>query len=157
MGLQSTGWLGAWKAAASTRVIAAESANDLAAGVRFAREHQLRLVVKGAGHDYLGRNCDPDSLMLWTRPMHGIELHDAFVPQGAPVGTPKEQAITVQAGVRWLEVYEAATAAGRYVQGGGCTSVGACGGFILGSGFGSFSKRFGSGSAGLLELSLIHI
>ena len=51
MGLQSTGWLGAWQAAASTRVIAAESAGDLAAGVRFAREHQLRLVVKGAGHD----------------------------------------------------------------------------------------------------------
>ena len=155
MGLQSTGWLGAWQAAASTHVIAAESAGDLAVGVSFAREHQLRLVVKGAGHDYLGRNCDPDSLMLWTRPMRGIQLHEAFVPQGAPDGTPTEHAITVQAGVRWLEVYEAATAAGRYVQGGGCTSVGACGGFILGSGFGSFSKRFGSGSAGLLEAEVI--
>lgn len=34
-GLQSTGWLGGWTAVASTRAIAAESAADLAAGVRF--------------------------------------------------------------------------------------------------------------------------
>ena len=33
MGLQSTGWLGAWTAMASMRAIAAESAADLAAGV----------------------------------------------------------------------------------------------------------------------------
>ena len=83
--------------------------------------------MKGAGHDYLGRNCAPDSLLLWTQPMRGIQVHEAFLPQGAPAGTTAQQAITVQAGVRWLEVYEAATAAGRYVQGGGCTSVGACG------------------------------
>ncbi|WP_136987685.1 FAD-binding oxidoreductase [Synechococcus sp. UW69] len=155
MGLQSTGWLGGWQAAASSRAIAAESAEDLAAGVRFAQQHRLRLVVKGAGHDYLGRNCAPDSLLLWTQPMRGIQVHEAFLPQGAPAGTTAQQAITVQAGVRWLEVYVAATAAGRYVQGGGCTSVGACGGFILGSGFGSFSKRYGSGAAGLLEAEVI--
>jgi len=154
-GLQSTGWLGGWTAVASTRAIAAESAADLAAGVRFARQHRLRLVVKGAGHDYLGRNCAPDSLLLWTQPMQGITVQEAFVPQGAPAGTAPVQAITVQAGVRWLDVYAAATAAGRYVQGGGCTSVGACGGFILGSGFGSFSKRYGSGAAGLLEAEVV--
>ncbi len=155
MGLQSTGWLGGWHAASSTRAIAAESAGDLAAGVRFAQEHRLRLVVKGAGHDYLGRNCAPDSLLLWTNPMQAIQVHEAFVPQGAPAGTAPLQAITVQAGVGWMDVYAAATAAGRYVQGGGCTSVGACGGFILGSGFGSFSKRYGSGAAGLLEAEVI--
>ena len=113
MGLQSTGWLGGWQAATSSRAIAAESAEDLAAGVRFAQQHRLRLVVKGAGHDYLGRNCTPDSLLLWTQPMRGIQVHKAFLPQGAPAGTMPQQAITVQAGVRWLEVYEAATAAGR--------------------------------------------
>ena len=64
-------------------------------------------------------------------------------------------AITVQAGNRWLEVYEQASRAGRYVQGGGCTSVGACGGFVLGSGFGSFSKRFGTGAANLLQAKVI--
>ena len=119
-GLQSTGWLGAWKAVASTWAIAAESAQDLAAGVRFAREHQLRLVVKGAGHDYLGRNCAPDFLLLWTHPMRRVVVENAFIPQGATAGTAPVEAITVQAGVRWIEVYQAATAAGRYVCGGAC-------------------------------------
>ncbi len=154
-GLQSTGWLRGWTASASRWAIAATCAEDLAAGVNFARENNLRLVVKGAGHDYLGRNCAPDSLLLWTHRMRQVTVHEAFLPEGAPAGTKAEAAITVQAGTRWLEVYEQATRAGRYVQGGGCTSVGACGGFILGSGFGSFSKRFGSGAANLLQAKVI--
>lgn len=154
-GSQSTGWLGGWQAVASTRAIAAESSEDLAAGVRFCQQYGVRLVVKGTGHDYLGRHCAPDSLLLWTHLMRNVQVHDAFVPQGAPVGTEPMQAITVQAGVRWLDVYEAATSAGRYVLGGGCASVGACGGFILGGGFGSFSKRYGTGAGGLLEAEVI--
>jgi hypothetical protein len=63
--------------------------------------------------------------------------------------------VTTTAGNRWLEAYKIASANGLYVQGGGCTSVGACGGFALGGGFGSFSKRFGSGAAGLLELTVV--
>ena len=154
-GLQSTGWLNGWTASASRWAIAATCAEDLAAGVNFARDNNLRLVVKGAGHDYLGRNCAPDSLLLWTHRMRQITVHEAFLPEGAPAGTKAEAAITVQAGNRWLEVYEQATRAGRYVQGGGCTSVGACGGFVLGSGFGSFSKRFGTGAANLLQAKVI--
>lgn len=154
-GLQSTGWLNGWTASASRWAIAATCAEDLAAGVNFARDNNLRLVVKGAGHDYLGRNCAPDSLLLWTHRMRQITVHEAFLPEGAPAGTQAEAAITVQAGNRWLEVYEQATRAGRYVQGGGCTSVGACGGFVLGSGFGSFSKRFGTGAANLLQAKVI--
>ena len=63
-GLQSTGWLNGWTASASRWAIAATCAEDLAAGVNYARDNNLRLVVKGAGHDYLGRNCAPDSLLL---------------------------------------------------------------------------------------------
>lgn len=152
---QSTGWLNAWDSAASPYAVAAEKAEDIAAAVRFAREKRVRLVVKGTGHDYLGRSCAPDSLLVWTHPMRKVTVHDSFVPEGAPAGTGPEHALTVEAGARWLEAYEAATKAGRYVQGGGCTSVGACGGFTFGSGFGSFSKRYGTGSAGILEVEVI--
>ena len=40
--------------------------------------------------------------------------------------------------------------AGRYVQGGGCTTVGVAG-LIQSGGFGSFSKGFGTAASGLLE------
>ena len=153
--LQSTGWLDAWSAVASPYAVKAANTQDIVEAVDFSRRHKVKLVVKGTGHDYLGRNCAADSLLVWTHAMRDIQLHDVFVPAGAPQGTRGVQAMTVEAGTRWLEAYQVATRTGRYVQGGGCTSVGACGGFTLGSGFGSFSKRFGTGSAGILQAEVI--
>ncbi len=153
---QSTGMYRAWTSTASSYAIAARSADDIVAGVDFARENGVRLVVKGTGHDYYGRSCGPrESLLIWTHHMRGITVHRAFVPAGAPAGTRPVPAVTTTAGNRWLEAYKAASAAGLYIQGGGCTSVGACGGFALGGGFGSFSKRYGSGAAGVLELEVV--
>lgn len=153
--LQSTGWYNAWTAVASPYAVRANSTADIVEAVDFARENNVKLVVKGTGHDYLGRNCAPDSLLVWTHDMRTITMHDAFVPQGAPAGTEPVHAMTVEAGTRWLEAYRAATLAGRFVSGGGCTSVGACGGFTFGGGFGPFSKRYGTGSAGILQAEIV--
>lgn len=153
---QSTGMYRAWTSRPSGYAVAAESARDIQAAVNFARKHRVRVVVKGTGHDYYGRSCGPrQSLLIWTHNMRQITVHESFVPQGAPAGTPGVTALTTTAGNRWLEAYKVASANGLYVQGGGCTSVGACGGFALGGGFGSFSKRFGSGAAGVLELTVV--
>ena len=43
---------------------------------------------------------------------------------------------------------------GRYVQGGGCLTVGVAG-FVLGGGFGSLSKAYGTGAANLLEAEIV--
>ena len=63
--------------------------------MNFARENNLRLVVKGGGHDYMGRSSAPDSLMIWTRRMNSIVLHDDFVPAGC--GTAPQSAVSVYA------------------------------------------------------------
>lgn len=153
---QSTGMYRAWTSTPSSYAVAARSVSDIVTGVDFARDNNVRLVVKGTGHDYYGRSSGPrESLLIWTHHMRRITVHDAFVPQGAPSGTTPVSAVTTTAGNRWLEAYKAASARGLYIQGGGCTSVGACGGFALGGGFGSFSKRFGSGAAGVLELTVV--
>jgi FAD/FMN-containing dehydrogenase len=149
---ESSGWLDAWRSEASAYMVVAESASDVAAAVRFARANNLRLVIKGRGHSYLGTSCAPDSLLLWTRKMDAVTVHDAFVPQGsnaAPV-----PAVSVGAGAMWLHAYQAATLAGRYVQGGGCTTVGVAG-LVQGGGFGSFSKGFGTAAASLIEAEIV--
>src|SRR5581483_1168421 len=46
------------------------------------------------------------------------------------------------------------TRGGKYVQGGGCTTVGLAG-LVQGGGFGTFSKRFGLAAAGLLEAEVV--
>ncbi|WP_186030401.1 FAD-dependent oxidoreductase [Burkholderia gladioli] len=150
---QISGWLGGWTPRASAYAVAARSTADVVAGVNFARQHNLRLVVKGGGHSYLGGSNAPDSLLIWTRAMNRIELHDTFVPSGSSM--PPTPAVTVEAGCMWIDVYAAVTTkAGRYVQGGGCASVGVAG-LVQGGGFGSFSKRYGLAAASLLEVEIV--
>ncbi len=150
---ESTGWADAWMFAPSVYAVTARSSEDVAAAVNFAREHNLRLVVKGGGHSYLGTSNAPDSLLVWTRAMDDITLHDDFVPHGCAV--PPQPAVSVGAGAIWLHVYDAVTTkAGRYVQGGGCNTVGVAG-LIQSGGFGSFSKNYGSAAASLLEAEVV--
>ena len=79
---QTFGWVDAWTSAPSRYAIAAESTADVIAGVNFARENNLRLVVKGGGHSYQGTSSAPDSLLIWMRAMTGVTMHDAFVGSG---------------------------------------------------------------------------
>jgi FAD/FMN-containing dehydrogenase len=154
-GTEVSGWLDAWTPAPSEYAIRARNAADVAAGVDFAREHNLRLVVKGGGHSYLGTSNAPDSLLIWTRAMNTVTLHDAFVGQGCEGRVTAVPAVTAEAGAVWIDLYHATTTeAGRYVQGGGCTSVGVAG-LVQSGGFGSFSKGFGTAAAGLLEAELV--
>jgi hypothetical protein len=54
-----------------------------------------------------------------------------------------------------MQAYDAVTTrAGKYVQGGGCTTVGVAG-LIQSAGFGSFSKRYGLAAASLLEAEVV--
>src|SRR5208282_3127805 len=115
-GTQSTGWAHAWMLAPSVYAVAAESAADVVAAVNFARERNLRLVIKGGGHSFQGTSCAPDSLLIWTRRMNQIVLHDAFVPQGCAGQMAPQPAVEIGAGAIWLHVYEAVTGkAGRFV------------------------------------------
>src|ERR1700754_4569084 len=59
--------------------------------------------------------------------MNRIEIHNAFVPLGSST---------------------------RYVQGGGCASLGVAGP-VQGGGFGSFSKRYGLAAASLLQAEIV--
>jgi FAD/FMN-containing dehydrogenase len=154
-GTQTSGWLDAWMPAPSAYAVEAATPDDVVATVNFAREHHLRLVVKGGGHSYQGTSNAADSLLLWTRQMNSVVVHDAFVAQGCAGIQDPQPAVTVEAGALWMHVYDAVTTrAGRYVQGGGCATVGVAG-LVQSGGFGSFSKAYGTAAAGLLEAEIV--
>ena len=153
-GTQVSGWLGAWAPASSAYAVACHSAGDVVAAINFARKRNLRLVVKGGGHSYQGTSNAADSLLIWTRPMRKITLHESFVGAGCHDDCASP-AVTVEAGAVWMDVYDAVTTkAGRYVQGGGCATVGVAG-LIQSGGFGSFSKGFGTAASSLLEAQVV--
>ena len=150
---QTTGWIDAWTLRPSVYAVAARNVKDVVAAVEFARERNLRLVVKGGGHSYLGTSNAPDSLLVWMRAMNEIVLRPDFVAEGCTAAP--QPAVTVGAGAIWMHTYnEVTTRGGRYVQGGGCGTVGVAG-LVQGGGFGSYSKAYGTAAAGLLEAEIV--
>src|SRR5206468_4723408 len=122
---QTLGWVDAWTSMPSAYAVSAQTTADVVAAVNFAREHRLRLVVKGGGHSYQGTSNAADSLLVWTRRMHDITMHETFVPQGCKGRHAPQRAVTLGSGAIWMQAYEAVTTkGGAYVQGGGCTTVG---------------------------------
>jgi FAD/FMN-containing dehydrogenase len=152
---ETLGWVDAWATKPSVYAVAARSAQDIAAAVNFARENELRLAVKGGGHSYQGTSNAPDSLLIWTRHMNDITMHEAFVPQGCEHTLQPQPAVTVGAGTIGMQAYQAVTTkAGKYVQGGGCTTV-CLGGLIQSGGFGNYSKHYGTAAGSLLEAEVV--
>lgn len=149
---QALGWVDAWTSRPSVYAVAAETTADVVAAVNFARAHRLRLVVKGGGHSYHGASSAADSLLIWTRRLNAITVQDAFVAQGCSTPQP---AVSIGAGALWGQAYDmVAREAGRYVQGGGCLTVGVAG-LVQGGGFGPFSKTYGLAAASLIEAEIV--
>jgi FAD/FMN-containing dehydrogenase len=152
---QTLGWIDAWATKPSVYAVAARNAHDIAEAVNFARKNDLRLVVKGGGHSYQGTSNAPDSLLIWTRHMNDIAMHTAFVPQGCERMLQPQPAVTLGAGTIWMQAYDAVTTkGGKYVQGGGCMTVGVAG-LIQSGGFGSHSKHYGTAAGSLLEAEVV--
>lgn len=152
---QTSGWVDAWMSQPSSYAVAAENTADVVAAINFARTHNLRLVVKGGGHSYQGTSTAPDSLLVWTRQMNDVVVHDNFIPAGCKGVVAPQPAVSLGAGAMWIDAYHAVTTqGGRYVQGGGCTTVGVAG-LVQSGGFSNFSKRYGTAAASLLEAEVV--
>ena len=104
----------------------AETEADVAAGVAFAARHNMRVAVKGTGHDWFGRSgSHPDlegSLLIWTHRLKKMTWHDdepaaaGFVAAGCAPGSAVPHALTVQAGIQFADMYPAAEKRGRLVR-----------------------------------------
>lgn len=153
----------------SIYVVNATSAQDVKIGVEFAREKNVRLVVRGTGHDYLGRYrkrtcCDieladqirstaPNSLLIWTHHIRGVDFHDGFKPKGCSK-TIDTKAVTVAAGMQMLELDEQAHLRNLTIVGGGAGTVG-IGGYITGGGHSAISSTYGLATDQVLEMEIM--
>ena len=68
----------------------ARTPQDIQQAIRFARQHNLKIVVHNTGHDLLGRSAGRGGFLIWTHQIKGITFHDAFVPQNGPRGSSLE-------------------------------------------------------------------
>lgn len=113
------------------------SAADVAATVAFARDNNIRLVVRNTGHDYLGRSTGAGSLAVWTHYLKDVAFLDWS--DANFTGT----AMKVGAGVQGFEALSATQAQGLVSVGGECPTVGVAGGYTQGGGHSALSTSFG--------------
>jgi FAD/FMN-containing dehydrogenase len=130
------------------------STQHIQRAVLFARNHNLRLVIKNTGHDSSGRSSSQDSLQIYTGLLKGIQYHTEFLAKGATVTSGP--AVTIGAGVMQWELYARGAREGFTVIGGECPTVGAVGGFLQGGGVSSFhSHARGLAVDSVLEYQLV--
>lgn len=127
------------------------SATDVAAGLKFAKDNNIRLVVKNTGHDFLGRSTGKGSLGLWMHHLNNISFVDYEGPeyQGG--------AVRMEAGVQGSELNSAAAAHGVRTVTGWCPSVGIAGGYTSGGGHGPLASLYGLAADNTLAFDVVTV
>ena len=103
---------------------------DVRAAVRFARQHDLLVAVRGGGHSFPGLSICDDGMVIDLRPMQGIRVD------------PEARTARVQAGVLLGELDAETQAFGLAVPSGIVTHTGMAG-LTLGGGIGWIMRKFG--------------
>ncbi|KAK3390712.1 hypothetical protein B0H63DRAFT_410663 [Podospora didyma] len=133
-------------------VVNATSVKQVQAAVNFARNNNVRLVIKNTGHDSVGRNAGGGSLSVWTHYLKGFE----FLPQYTqPGGNYRGPAARVGSG---LQVFEAFANAEKYnvtLTAASCLTIGSYGGWITGGGHSPLASKFGLGVDQVLSLQVV--
>ncbi|RYP50622.1 hypothetical protein DL768_003904 [Monosporascus sp. mg162] len=117
--------------------------------IRFAKEHNIRLVIRNTGHDYLGKSTGAYALAIWTQNFKFAEVLDYASPEYTG------KALRVSAGTQLIEAYRVAYDNGLVVVGGTCPSVGFAGGYSQGGGHGYLVSRYGLGADQALEWEVV--
>ncbi|KAI9371069.1 hypothetical protein BJX61DRAFT_48856 [Aspergillus egyptiacus] len=117
------------------------TADHVSRALQFAREHNIRLVIRNTGHDYQGKSTGAGSLGLWMHHLKDIQIHPDY-SDGFYTGP----AMTMAAGVQGIEAYTAADKHGYQVVSGECPSVGIAGGYTQGGGHSALASRYGLGA-----------
>lgn len=118
--------------------------------VNFARNLNLRLVVKNTGHDFNGKSSGAGALSIWTHHLKSL----SYIPNYSD-GTYSGPAVKMGAGIQAYEVYEFAHANGISVVGGEGKTVGVAGGYVLGGGHSPLGSVYGLAADQVLAMEVV--
>jgi FAD/FMN-containing dehydrogenase len=115
---------------------------DIVDAVKFAREEDLEISVKGGGHNPAGRSVTDGGLMIDLSFMKGIHVD------------PAARKVRAQGGVTWAEFNRATALHGLAVTGGAISSTGIAG-LTLGGGLGWLMSSYGMAVDNVTSMELV--
>ena len=136
----------AWNLAADQHPAAValpETAKEVVAVVRWARERGLRIAPQGTGHSALALGSLAHTVLLKTERMRGVEIDI------------RRQRARVQAGVLWAEVTDPAAEHGLAALAGSSPDVGVVG-YSLGGGISWFARKHGLAANNITAVELVN-
>jgi FAD/FMN-containing dehydrogenase len=133
-------------------VVRATNVRHIQLAVNFARNKNIRLVVKNSGHDFNGKSIGGYALSIWT---HNLKDLTYYANYTSPTGSYTGRAVAYSAGT---QAYEGSTLMRQksmsFIIAGGST-VGIAGGFLQGGGHSSFTSYYGLAADQVLTLTAV--
>jgi hypothetical protein len=123
-------------------IVRCAAVSDVVAAVRFARERDLLVSVRGGGHGVGGHAICEGGLVIDLSPMKAIEVE------------PSRRIARAEAGVLWGEFDRATQAFGLATTGGVVTHTGIAG-LTLGGGIGWLMRKHGTAVDNLLSAEVV--
>ncbi|KAL4862754.1 hypothetical protein BDV12DRAFT_202744 [Aspergillus spectabilis] len=129
--------------------VSVTSPKDVQATLHFARTHNIRLVIRSTGHDYLGKSTGAGAVALWTHHLKSTQYEDYRSDWYTG------PALRIGAGVQGHEAMAAAYAHDSVVVTGDCQSISLAGGYTQGGGHGQLASRFGLAADQVVEWEVV--
>ncbi|KAI1099486.1 FAD-binding domain-containing protein [Jackrogersella minutella] len=134
-------------------VIEATNVAQIQLAVNFARNLNLRLIVKNKGHDFKAKSTGSGSLSIWTNSLRDIQYLGSTYTH-APSGY-QGPAFKIGSGIEALSLYEAADKLDLHIVGGNTRTVGLGGGYTAGGGHSPLSSLYGLAADQVLSMEVV--
>ncbi|KAF4909239.1 FAD-linked oxidoreductase ZEB1 [Colletotrichum fructicola] len=134
-------------------VLNATNVAQIQLAVNFARNLNLRLIVKNKGHDFSGKSAGASALSVWTHHLQGIQYLGASFKHGT--SGYQGPAFKIGSGVTMLDYYDAVDKEGLQVVGGIARTIGVGGGYVAGGGNGPLISSYGAGADQVLSMEVV--
>lgn len=134
-------------------VVNATTPKQIGEAFKWAKEKNIRVIIKNTGHSYPGRSVGYGSLSIWTHHLRGIAYIENFRPASCELESSMSAA-RVAAGSTGGEVLAELAKYKTVAVTGANPDVGVVG-WLTGGGHGPLSQTYGMGADNLLEATIV--
>jgi hypothetical protein len=133
-------------------VVAARTTRHVQLAINFARNANIRLVIKNSGHDFNGKNIGGAALSIWTHGLKGMTYHANYTSR---IGGYTGRAVSYAAGTQSYEGSALMRKENMTMLVAGGSTVGIAGGFLMGGGHSAYTSYYGLAADQVLGITAV--